>query len=331
MTTFNTLLVTQQPDGTFARAIVQRDLNALPANDTLVRVCYSSLNYKDALSATGNKGVTRTYPHTPGIDAAGEIVESASDEFKVGDEVIVTSYGLGMNTPGGYGEYIRVPAEWVVPKPAGLTLRESMIFGTAGFTAALCVHQLIKHDVTPDRGEVLVTGASGGVGCCAAAILARLGFRVVAATGKEDARDWLMQLGASALVGRAEVDDLSGKPMLRERWAGVVDAVGGNILATAIKTTQRDGCVTMCGLTQSSELHTTVFPFILRGVALVGVDSAETKMPLRRWIWEKLAGEWKPSTDVLDAIAQDVTLDALNEKIELILQGKVRGRVVVEM
>ncbi len=331
MTTFNTLLVTQQPDGTFARAIVRRDLGELPAHDTLVRVRYSSLNYKDALSATGNKGVTRTYPHTPGIDAAGEIVESASDEFKVGDEVIVTSYGLGMNTPGGYGEYIRVPAEWVVPKPAGLTLRESMIFGTAGFTAALCVHQLIKHDVTPDRGEVLVTGASGGVGCCAAAILARLGFRVVAATGKEDARDWLMQLGASALVGRAEVDDLSGKPMLRERWAGVVDAVGGNILATAIKTTQRDGCVTMCGLTQSSELHTTVFPFILRGVALVGVDSAETKMPLRRWIWEKLAGEWKPSTDVLDAIAQDVTLDALNEKIELILQGKVRGRVVVEM
>lgn len=331
MTSFKAFVVSEQPDGRYTRQIVQRDVSELPANDTLVRVRYSSLNYKDALSATGNKGVTRTYPHTPGIDAAGEIVECANGEFKVGDEVIVTSYDLGMNTPGGYGEYIRVPSSWVVPKPTGLTLRESMIFGTAGFTAALCVDQLIKHAIAPEMGEVLVTGASGGVGCCAVAILAKLGYRVVAATGKDDAHDWLMQLGAAAVVGRAEADDLSGKPMLRERWAGVVDAVGGNILATAIKTTRRDGCVTMCGLTQSSELHTTVFPFILRGVSLVGVDSGETKMPLRRTIWGSLAGEWKPSADVLDATAQDVKLDGLSEKIELILKGQIRGRMVVTL
>jgi putative YhdH/YhfP family quinone oxidoreductase len=323
--------VTEGGEGTFTRQTLTQDVAELPPHDTLVRVRYSSLNYKDALSATGNRGVTRTYPHTPGIDAAGEIVDSANNDFKTGDNVIVTSYDLGMNTPGGFGEYIRVPASWVVPLPAGLTLRESMVFGTAGFTAALCAHQLIKHDVTPDKGDVLVTGASGGVGCCAVAILARLGYRVVAATGKADAHDWLTSLGASTIIGRAEADDASGRPMLKERWAGVVDAVGGNILATAIKCIRRNGCVAACGLTQSSELRTTVLPFILRGVTLVGVDSAETQMPLRRAMWAKLAGAWKPSAEVLAAIAQDVPLDKLNAQIEAILHGKIRGRVVVTL
>ena len=331
MDMFRAFLVSQRADGTFARQIVQRTIDDLPAHDTLIRVCYSSLNYKDSLSASGNKGVTRTYPHTPGIDSAGEIVETTSGEFKVGDEVIVTSYDLGMNTPGGFAEFIRVPSTWVVPKPDSLTLRESMIFGTAGFTAGLCVNQLQQHKVMPDVGEVLVTGASGGVGCMAVAILAKLGFRVVAATGKDDAHGWLMNIGASAVISRAEADDVSSKPMLRERWAGVVDTVGGNILATAIKATQRDGCVTACGLTQSAELHTTVYPFILRGVALVGVDSSETPISLRRAVWSKLADEWKPAKGVLDAIAEAVTLDDLSEKINLILQGKVRGRVVVAM
>ncbi len=331
MSTFRAFIVSEQPNGTFGRAVAQRDVRLLPPNDTLVRVRYSSLNYKDALSATGNKGVTRTYPHTPGIDAAGEVVESASAAFKAGDNVIVTSYDLGMNTPGGFGEYIRVPHEWVVPLPGGLTLRESMVFGTAGFTAALCIHQLIQHDVGPHAGEVLVTGASGGVGCCAVAILAKLGYRVVAATGKADAYDWLRELGATEVMGRAAADDVSGKPMLRERWAGVVDTVGGNILATAIKSTRRDGCVTACGLTQSSEFHTSVFPFILRGVMLQGVDSVVTPMPLRQTMWEKLADTWKPADAVLAAIGHDVALEQLDAKIEAILMGKIQGRVVVTL
>jgi putative YhdH/YhfP family quinone oxidoreductase len=328
---YRALLVTEGRDGAFTRQVVMRDLGELPPNDTLIRVHYSSLNYKDALSATGNKGVTRNYPHTPGIDAAGEVVETADGAFKPGDPVIVTSYDLGMNTPGGFGDYIRVPAAWVVPLPAGLTLRESMIFGTAGFTAALCVNQLRQHGVTPDKGDVLVTGATGGVGCIAVAILAKLGYRAVAVTGKADALDWLAQLGAAQILPREEADDASGRPMLKERWAGVVDAVGGNILATAIKATKRDGCVTACGLTQSSELRTTVYPFILRGVTLQGVDSAETAMPLRREMWRKLADEWKPSADVLDAIAQSVPLDGLNDKIDAILHGQIRGRVVVRL
>jgi putative YhdH/YhfP family quinone oxidoreductase len=327
MTSFDALLVTENSDKTFSRAVVSRNLSDLPNNDTLIRVRYSSLNYKDALSATGNKGVTRNYPHTPGIDAAGEIVESQA--FRVGEEVIVTSYDLGMNTPGGFGGFIRVPASWVVKLPHGLTLHESMLFGTAGFTAALCVHQLHFHGVTPDKGEILVTGATGGVGCMAVAILAKLGYAVVASSGKEDARDWLKRIGASEVISRAEVDD-NTKPMLKERWGGAVDTVGGNILATAIKSTKRYGCVTACGLVQSPLLNTTVYPFILRGVSLVGADSAETPMSHRAAIWQKLAGEWKPSDGVLNAIAQNCSLAQLDaEKIDAILNGQIRGRVVV--
>ena len=347
MTTFRALVVSQNPEGTFTRRIEQRSVEDLPAHaavgaqgaagayDVLVRVRYSSLNYKDALSASGNKGVTRTYPHTPGIDAVGEIVETgdsaASAGFRVGDEVIVTSYDLGMNTPGGFGEYIRVPAAWLVPKPAGLSAHESMILGTAGFTAALCLAQLQKHDVTPDKGEVLVTGASGGVGSLSVAILSKLGYRVVAASGKQDARDWLTRIGAAAVISRAEADDKSDRPMLRERWAGVIDAVGGNILATALRSTKRAGCVTACGLTQSAELRTTVFPFILRGVALVGADSAETPMPVRREMWHRMSAAWKPAPDVLTALEEVVGLDGLDTKIDLILHGGVRGRVVVAL
>lgn len=336
MTTFKALLVTEQPQGSFKREVTQRRLEDLPANDTLIRVRYSSLNYKDALSASGNKGVTRNYPHTPGIDAAGEVVETDSDAFKAGDEVIVTGYDLGMNTSGGFAEYIRVPAGWVVPMPNGLIARDAMTLGTAGFTAALCVHQLQRHDVAPapslsNEGEVLVTGATGGVGCVAVAVLARLGFSVVAATGKADAHDWLRQLGAAQVISRTEADDASSRPMLRERWAGVVDTVGGNILATAIKSTKRRGCVTACGLTQSNELKTTVYPFILRGVTLQGIDSAETPMSLRLQIWQKLAGEWKPSDESLDAIRKACALEDLNPSIEDILHGRVRGRVVVKI
>lgn len=329
-TSYRALVVTQAADGAFTRQILTRDLSELPPNDALIRVRYSSLNYKDALSASGNKGVTRTYPHTPGIDAAGELVEGGG-EIAPGTPVIVTGYDLGMNTSGGFAEYVRVPAAWIVPLPEGLTLRESMIFGTAGFTAALCVDQLQRHGVAPGAGEVLVTGATGGVGCVAVVILAVLGYEVAAVTGKADAHDWLRQLGAARVVSREEAQDARGQPMLKERWAGVVDTVGGDILATAIKATRRDGCITAVGLTQSPQLNTTVFPFILRGVTLQGVDSVHTPMPLRATMWVRLAGPWKPAPSVLDAIAQDAPLDGLSDKIDAILRGQIRGRVVVDL
>jgi putative YhdH/YhfP family quinone oxidoreductase len=331
MTTFRALVVKEQPNGAFTREVTTRRLEDLPANDTLVRVRYAALNYKDALSATGHKGVTRAYPHTPGIDAAGVIVKTTSTEFKVGDEVIASCYDLGMNTPGAFAEYICVPAAWVMPLPDGLNMRDAMTLGTAGFTAAQCIHQLQRHDVLPGEGEVLVTGATGGVGCMAVGLLARLGYTVVAASGKAGAHDWLRHIGATRVVSRADVDDASGRPLLKERWAGVIDTVGGNILATAIKSTRRNGCVTACGLTQSHELNMTVYPFILRGVALQGVDSAETPLPLRRQLWQKLAGDWNLGAAVLSAIRVDSDLENLNPFIDDILQGRIRGRVVVKI
>ncbi|MFC1463370.1 MAG: YhdH/YhfP family quinone oxidoreductase [Candidatus Brachytrichaceae bacterium NZ_4S206] len=328
---FKALVISERSEGGFERSVMTRRLADLPANDTLIRVHYSSLNYKDALSATGNRGVTRRYPHTPGIDAAGEVVESESADFKPGDEVIVTGYDLGMNTPGGFGQYVRVPSAWVVQKPEGLTLRESMVLGTAGLTAALSVYQLQRHAVAPEQGDVLVTGASGGVGCLAVVILSQLGYRVVAATGKADVSDWLKQLGAQEILSRDDVRDASGKALLKERWAGVVDTVGGDILATAIKATKRGGCVACCGNAASPELHITVYPFILRGVTLQGVDSAETPMPLRLQMWHNLANAWKPSPEAFEAIAQIVTLDDLSPMIDAILHGRIRGRVVVDV
>jgi len=328
---FIALVVSKRADGGFERAIASRRLADLPPNDTLIRVRYSSLNYKDALSATGHRGVTRDYPHTPGIDAAGEIVESESARLAPGDEVIVTGYDLGMDTPGGFGQYVRVPAAWVMQKPDGLTLRESMVLGTAGFTAALGVHELQRHGITPESGDVLVTGASGGVGSVSVAILSKLGYRVVAATGKAEAHGWLRQLGAQEILSRDDVDDASGKALLKERWGGVVDAVGGDILATAIKATKRSGCVVCCGNVASPELHTTVYPFILRGVTLQGVDSATAAPSLRAQMWQRLAGEWKPSPAALDAIARDIALDELPPLIDAILQGRLQGRVVVAL
>ena len=325
---FNALLITEQLDKTFTRAVVQRDLAALPANDTLIRVHYSSLNYKDALSASGNKGVTRNYPHTPGIDAAGVVESSSNPDLQPGDEVIVTSYDLGMNTAGGFGQYIRVPSAWVIKKPAGLSLRESMIYGTAGLTAGISVDILLAHGVAPSKGEVLVTGATGGVGCLSVMILAKLGFNVVAATGKLDQSDWLKSIGATSVVDRKAISDNS-RPMLKERWAGVVDTVGGDMLSVAIKSTKAHGCVAACGNVASVELHTTVFPFILRGVVLAGSDSGMLPMPERTAIWGKMAADWKPAN--LESIVDEVDLHGLGPKIDAILQGQIRGRVVVTL
>lgn len=322
-------LVVRDEDGRYVRRVELRAVDSLPDGDVLIRVHYSSLNYKDALSATGHRGVTRRYPHTPGIDAAGVVEASTDARFNPGDEVIVTSYDLGMNTPGGFGQYIRVPADWIVPLPAGLALRESMVYGTAGFTAAMSVHRLEGHGLTPDTGEILVTGATGGVGSVAVAILAGLGYTVVAATGKPERKQFLLDIGAAEVVSRGEVDDAGGRPLLAERWAGVVDTVGGDILATAIKATRSRGIVTCCGLVASAELSVSVFPFILRGVSLRGIDSAECPMPERTRLWKKIAGLWK--IDALDALATERTLETLDPEIQRILKGEQTGRVVVNL
>jgi acrylyl-CoA reductase (NADPH) len=290
---FKAMVVKEAQENRFERHISEKSVDELPAGDILIKVLYSSLNYKDALSATGNRGVTRHYPHTPGIDAAGVVAESTGDEFKPGDEVIVTSYDLGMNTSGGFGQYIRVPAGWVVPLPAGLTLRESMIYGTAGFTAALSVFRLIENGVSPELGNVLVSGATGGVGSIAVSILSKIGYAVTAVNGVVDESDYLMQIGAQKVISIEEAADKSGRPLLKARWAGSIDTVGGDILAATVKSANPAGTVTCCGNVASPDLPLNVFPFILRGVTLIGIDSQNCPMPYRRKTWDKIAGEWK--------------------------------------
>ncbi|MGA1195782.1 MAG: YhdH/YhfP family quinone oxidoreductase [Candidatus Latescibacterota bacterium] len=322
-------LVVHDQDGEFVREIEEKNTADLPEGDVLIRVQYSSLNYKDALSATGNKGVTRNYPHTPGIDAVGEIVESKDEAWSIGERVIVTGYDLGMNTSGGFGQYIRVPKHWLVKLPNTLTPKESMAYGTAGFTAALSVFRLLEAGVTPDQGDVLVTGATGGVGSLAVGILAQEGFNVVAATGKLSETDYLTHLGAKEIVSRSDVTDESNRPILSSRWAGVIDTVGGKMLETALKTTQYGGTVTCCGLVASPDLQTTVFPFILRGVRLIGIDSVLCPMDIRQQLWAKLATTWKIPT--LNSVMTDCSLTELSDQIDNILNGQIKGRVVINL
>ena len=326
--TFKAMVVSETAEKTFQREIRERALSDLPAGELIIEVKYSSLNYKDALSATGNKGVTRKYPHTPGIDAAGVVADSTTKLFAVGDQVTVTGFDLGMNTSGGFGQYISVPALWATKLPQGLSLKDSMGHGTAGLTAALCIIRLMASGLTKDSGEVLVTGATGGVGSVAVAILAKLGFNVVASTGKASEHDFLKGLGAKAILSRDEANDTSGRPLQKPRWAGVVDTVGGNILATALKTTKYGGLVAACGNAMSADLNVNVFPFILRGVSLLGVDSVEIPMRARQMAWNKLAGEW--SIDV-GSLVTEVSLAELNPKIDEILKGSIRGRVLVDL
>jgi len=324
---YKAFIVRELSDGNFKGEIETRNISDLPENDTLIRVHYSGLNYKDALSSSGNKGVTRAYPHQPGIDASGIVKECPGGRFQSGDEVLVTGYDLGMNTSGGFGEYIRVPAEWVVPKPPALSLEECMIYGTAGFTAALGIDRMLKMGQKPDDGPVVVTGATGGVGSMAVAILSRIGFEVKAATGKTDAHDYLKSIGASEIISREKVNDQSGRLLLRPQWAGGFDTVGGNILDTLLKACSVHGNIASCGNALSYKLQTTVFPFILNGVNLLGVNSATCPMLHREELWQKLAGEWK--VDQLDAIKKVVSLEELDYYNGEILQGKIVGRIVV--
>ena len=325
--TFKCYLVTKDAQGNVSGEMAQRSLDELPPGEVLVRVAYSSLNYKDALAATGHPGVNKVFPHVPGVDLAGTVVRSGAYEFVEGDLVLATGFDLGSNRWGGFAEYASVPEDWIVPLPAGLSLRESMILGTAGFTAGLCVDALQKHDVQPERGEVLVTGASGGVGSMAVAILAKLGYQVAAVTGKTTAHEYLKELGAERLLGREEVDDRSGRPLLHAHWAGAVDTVGGNILSTVLRATKLGGCVAACGLTAGDKLPMTVYPFILRGVTLAGIDAAWGPIPLRHQVWQRLANEWK--SDDLEKMATFIELSGLPPKIDAILAGQITGRVVI--
>jgi putative YhdH/YhfP family quinone oxidoreductase len=323
---FSALVVRAGEDNAYLRQIEQRSIKDLPDGDVLIRVHYSSLNYKDALSAIGNRGVTRNFPHTPGIDAAGTVAQSRVRGFKEGAPVLVTGYDLGMNTSGGFGQYVRVPAEWVVPLPEGLTLKESMVYGTAGFTAGMGISFLTER-VAPEAGPVLVTGATGGVGSVAVAVLAKLGYTVAAVTGKTAESDFLKGIGASQIVDRADAADTSGRPLLKGHWAGAIDTVGGEILATTIKSTLPWGTVACCGNVASPELPLTVFPFILRGVRLIGIDSQNCPMDLRLQVWRNLAGPWKVAA--IENLSREISMDDLSDNIDLILKGQQKGRVVV--
>ncbi|HYQ39961.1 MAG TPA: YhdH/YhfP family quinone oxidoreductase [Pseudomonas sp.] len=330
MSRFKALWVTESSPGVFDQNVIERDIAELPAGDVLIRVRYSSLNYKDALSASGNRGVTRHYPHTPGIDAAGEVVESAAAAFQPGDQVIVTGYDLGMNTPGGFAQYIRVPAAWVVPCPAGLSLREAMLLGTAGLTAGLCLDKLIAAGLDPQAGPVLVTGASGGVGSVAMMLLARLGYTVAASTRKLEQAEFLLQLGASQVIDRAVLREGVDKPLLKMQWAGAVDTVGGDILFNVVKSLQYGASVASCGMTAGTAMASaSVLPFILRGVNLLGVDSVELPLATKAAMWQKLAGPWK--LDSLEQMAHEIGLEELPEAINRILAGRMVGRAVVRI
>jgi putative YhdH/YhfP family quinone oxidoreductase len=304
-------------------------LDDLDQGEVIIKTQYSSVNFKDALAATGAGKVIRRFPCVGGIDVSGVVASSADARFKVGEQVLVTGYDMGVAHDGGYAEYVRVPSNWVVPLPVGLTQFEAMALGTAGFTAALAIHRLEQNELSPDNGKVIVTGATGGVGSLAINMLAQLGYHVVAVTGKDSEHEFLKAIGASEILPRSSIDLTSKRPLEKAQWAGALDAVGGDTLAWLARTMQQDGAIASFGNAAGVELHTTVFPFILRGVKLLGVDSAATAMPLRKQIWQRLAGELHPQA--LAQIAHTVSFYQLAEVFPKMLRGETRGRTVVEI
>ena len=312
----------------FSATVQAVDSASLPAGDVTVAVEYSTLNYKDGLAITNKGPVVRNWPMVAGIDGAGAVLESAHPDWKPGDSFIHNGWGVGETHWGCLAEKARLKGDWLVKLPAAFTTRQAMCIGTAGYTAMLCVMALEDHGVKPGDGEVLVTGATGGVGSVAVALLAKLGYKVVAATGKLSEEGYLKSLGASAIMDRAELSQ-PGKPFQKERWAGVVDAVGSNTLANALAQTRYGGTVAACGLAQGMDLPTTVMPFILRGVTLVGVDSVMAPIALRQRAWSRLAQDLNPT--LLESMIEEVPLEAAIDKAHALMDGKVRGRVVVRI
>jgi alcohol dehydrogenase len=329
MSTFKALLIEKTAEGRFTRRVVERPLADLPAGELLVDVKFSSLNYKDALSATGNPGVTRNFPHTPGIDAAGVVLESSVPSFRAGDSIVAIGFDLGMNTPGGFGRRIRIPAAWAVRLPTGLTLETSMILGTAGFTAALAIDKLERFGMSPAGGPVLVTGATGGVGSVAVMLLAKLGYAVTAVTGKADQGGFLEEIGARLIVTREAALEGGNRPLLKEQWGGVVDTVGGDILFNAIKGLRYGCSLAACGLVASPTVPATVLPFILRHVNWLGIDSVQLPLAQKKAIWDKLAGPWK--LDTLARLRRRLSFADLSPAIDAILAGKMIGRGVLDL
>lgn len=321
-------LMVREDNGIFNVKIEQISMAEIPKNEVLIKVAYSSVNYKDALSASGNKGVTRKFPHIPGIDAAGQVVSSTSDVIAEGDNVIVTGYDLGMNTWGGFGEYVSVPINWVVKLPKNISLFEAMCLGTAGLTAGFSVYNLIYSGIGKEQGKIVVSGATGGVGSISIAILSKLGYEVVAISGKKEDHFIMQILGASSIISRKEfVDIYDQKAMSKAEYSGAIDTVGGSILSGIIKSLKYNGTVTTCGNVASAELSTSIFPFILRGIKLIGIDSVEQPIEFKSKVWNLLAQNWKPTH--LKEIVKEITIEQLPDVFTSILDGNAKGRFVV--
>ncbi len=320
---------TGRGDGVSNCAIISAPIQPPESGEVQVELHWSAINYKDALCATGNPGVARNLPIIPGIDAAGVVAISNDDRFKPGDRVLIIHAKFGTEVDGAFSTSATVPGDWLMPLPKGLDLQESMILGTAGFTAAQCIEALIHSGVQPASGPIVVTGSTGGVGSMSVAILGALGFDVTAVSGKPDRYSWLRDLGAAETIGREAIIDKSSKPLLSAQWAGAVDTVGGETLASIIRSTKTGGCVTACGLVGGNDLSLTVFPFILRGVCLQGIDSANVEMGKRERIWKKLAGPWKIKN--LQVMQETVSIKELSRAIRKILDGKVAGRILVDL
>ena len=324
---FNAILIDKTDAGQTA-VLSQLDEARLPEGDVTIDVAYSTLNYKDGLAITGRSPVVRKFPMVPGIDLAGTVRESSHADWKAGDAVVLNGWGVGETHWGGLAQVARLKGDWLVPLPAAFTARQAMAIGTAGYTAALCVEALVKAGVTPDQGEVLVTGATGGVGSVAVALLKALGFTVAGSTGKADEADYLTALGADSIIDRAELS-APGRAMGKERWAGVVDSVGSHTLANACATTRYGGAVAACGLAQGADFPATVMPFILRGVRLLGIDSVMAPKAARLAAWDRLARDLDPAK--LETIAREIALGEAVAVAADLLDGKLRGRVVVDV
>ncbi|MGG4265520.1 NADPH:quinone oxidoreductase family protein [Peribacillus simplex] len=326
---FDALVVNKQDDQ-FSVNIQQLSLDDLPQGEVLIRVHYSGVNYKDSLASIPNGNIVSSYPIVPGIDMAGIVVSSEDPRFQEGDEVIATSYGIGVSQSGGYSQFARVPADWIVPLPEGLTMKEAMTIGTAGFTAALSVLRLEENNLTPKQGSVLVTGATGGVGSFAVSILAKLGYSVEASTGKESEHGYLKEIGATTIVSREDVYDGKLRALGKQKWSGAVDPVGGEPLASVLSQIKYGGSVAVSGLTAGTSLPATVFPFILRGVNLLGVDSVNCPMDTRLKVWDRLATDFKP-THLKQLVQQEITIKELPDILPTLLKGEARGRTIVKL